>query len=356
MMSLPMYQEKNKIPFIIGVAAGKGGVGKSTVSVHLARAFQEAGWKTGIMDTDLYGPSLRRLLPESHMPMKKDGRILPAESHGIKMISMAFFKNDDEAAVVRAPIANGMIKQFIHQVDWGGLDVLILDFPPGTGDIQLTLAQEARLTGAIMVTTPQELAVMDVRKAVNMFNQVRIPVLGVVENMSYFQDGERKTYPFGKGGGDRLAREIGAPFLGEIPLYPEICRQGDNGRSIYDISDSPIRHHFQNILNNVCRLLKNKGEGLFLDDHFEQIDAHTFQLTLPDGTSKPFRLSTLQRCCPCAGCVDEITGTRVSDPGSVDEDVKAVSIEQVGRYGLKIHFTSGCSHGIYSFDFLFNKI
>ncbi|NGX58686.1 MAG: Iron-sulfur cluster carrier protein [Chlamydiae bacterium] len=355
-MSLPMYQEKNKVPFnqikyVVGVAAGKGGVGKSTLSVNLARAFQQSGFQVGIMDADIYGPSLRRLLPESQMPMKRGELIVPADCSGIKMISMAFFRKDDEAAVVRAPIANGVIKQFIQQVDWGELDLLIIDFPPGTGDIQLTLAQEARLTGAIMVTTPQELAVMDVRKAVNMFQQVNIPIVGVVENMSYFQDGEEKKYLFGKGGGDRLAREIEVPFLGEIPIHPEICQRGDQGRSIFEAEEVGIQDYFKKISENIWAEL-NRSKGI-LDYEFIQVDSHTFQLTRADGEKMRYRLSDLQRFCPCAGCVDEVTGQRKKDLGSVDDQVKAKRVEQVGRYGLRIDFTSGCSNGIYSYDSLF---
>lgn len=220
---------------VIAIAAGKGGVGKSSVTVNLALALQQLGFKVGVMDTDIYGPSVRKMLPEDQMPTQRGQTIIPALCHGIRMISMAYFRKDGEAAVVRAPIANGLVTQFIRNVSWGPLDYLLIDFPPGTGDIQLTLSQQANLTAAIMVTTPQEVAVMDVRKAMHLFEQVKVPIVGIVENMSYYyhKKTEEAVYLFGKGGGERLARESGVPFLGSIPIDPHLCQSGDNGQSIF---------------------------------------------------------------------------------------------------------------------------
>lgn len=239
-MPLKMYpQDNNKaqspIKHTIAIAAGKGGVGKSSVTANLARALNQLGYVVGVMDTDIYGPSIRKMLPEDRLPIQKGNTISPAICDGIRMISMAYFRKEKEAAAVRAPIANGIISQFIKNVDWGSLDYLLIDFPPGTGDIQLTLSQQANLSGAIMVTTPQEVAVMDVRKAMHLFEQVHIPLIGIVENMSYFFHPSSKEicYLFGKGGGERLAREIGAPFLGAIPIDPAICSSGDSGESIF---------------------------------------------------------------------------------------------------------------------------
>ncbi|MBA3957273.1 MAG: Mrp/NBP35 family ATP-binding protein [Parachlamydiaceae bacterium] len=239
-MPLTMYQDSpTKIKHIIAIAAGKGGVGKSSVTVNLALALQKQGFSVGIMDTDIYGPSIRKMLPEDRLPKQKGARLIPALSNGIRTISMAYFRKEQEASVVRAPIANGMISQFINGVDWGNLDYLLIDFPPGTGDIQLTLCQKANLTGAIMVTTPQEVALLDVRKAMNLFHQVNIPILGIVENMSYYYHAptKEKIYIFGKGGGERLARENGFPFLGAIPLAPTLCHVGDLGQSIFALPD-----------------------------------------------------------------------------------------------------------------------
>lgn len=224
-----------RIQAVLAIAAGKGGVGKSTVAVNLALALQARGYRVGIMDTDLYGPSIRKMLPEERVPSQTGEIIQPALCKGIKMISMAYFRREEEAAAVRAPIANAVISQFIKNVQWGELDFLIVDFPPGTGDIQLTLSQQAHLLGAIMVTTPQEVALQDVRKAISLFDQVKVPLLGIVENMSYFQpdDQVEPVYIFGKGGGERLASESSLPLLGKIPLDPFLCSCADRGESLF---------------------------------------------------------------------------------------------------------------------------
>lgn len=224
-----------KIAHTVAIAAGKGGVGKSTVTVNLALTLKRAGYSVGVMDTDIYGPSVRRMLPEDTMPSQKGELITPAMCQGIRMISMAYFRRENEATAVRAPIANGLVNQFVHNVDWGYLDFLLIDFPPGTGDIQLTLSQQANLCGAVMVTTPQEVAVMDVRKAIHLFEQVNVPIIGIVENMSYYKDpvSGQKVHLFGKGGGERLAQQVGAPFLGGIPVDPSISACGDDGKSIF---------------------------------------------------------------------------------------------------------------------------
>jgi len=245
-MPLPMFQDdvskfQKPINSTIAVAAGKGGVGKSTVAVNLALALKLKGYSVGLMDTDIYGPSVRKMLPEDLLPSQKGSMIIPALCQGIKMISMAYFRHEGEAAVVRAPIANQIVSQFIHKVEWGKLDYLIIDFPPGTGDIQLTLSQQAKLTGAVMVTTPQDVAVMDVRKAINMFSQVKVPIIGIVENMSgyYHAKTDELLYLFGKGGGEGLAQEIGAPFLGPVPIDPELSKKGDLGLSIFSDQNKP---------------------------------------------------------------------------------------------------------------------
>ena len=247
---------KEKIAHIVAIAAGKGGVGKSTVTVNLALALKKLGYSVGVMDTDIYGPSIRKMLPEDTLPSQKGEKLIPALSKGIKTISMAYFRKENEASAVRAPIANGLINQFIQNVEWGYLDFLLIDFPPGTGDIQLTLSQKANLCGALMVTTPQEISVMDVRKASNLFDIVNVPVIGVVENMSYYKEKStgNKIFLFGKGGGEKLAKEIGVPFIGQIPLNEEISKSGDEGIILSDnpnqeTEDSPALH-FQQLAEN----------------------------------------------------------------------------------------------------------
>jgi ATP-binding protein involved in chromosome partitioning len=240
-MKLSMYKAKEPprhaleaVGAVIAIAAGKGGVGKSTVAVNLALALRQRGYSVGILDADLYGPSIRHMLPEESPPEQKGELFIPALCFGgIRMISMAHFRPTGKATAIRAPIANGIIAQFLQQVAWGALDFLLIDFPPGTGDIQLSLAQKAAIRAAVMVTTPQEVALLDVRKAIDLFDQVRVPIAGIVENMSYYlaPSGE-KNFPFGMGGGQRIAEQCAVPLLGQIPLDPEISRTGDSGQPL----------------------------------------------------------------------------------------------------------------------------
>lgn len=270
-MPLPMYKEpenSTSAPFVLAVAAGKGGVGKSSISVNLALALKEQGLSVGLMDTDVYGPSVRKMLPEDQMPSQKGERIFPALSRGIKVISMAYFRGDDQAAAVRAPVANGIISQFLKQVDWGDVDVLVIDFPPGTGDIQLTLSQQARVSAALVVTTPQEVALLDVRKAMNLFSQVKVPLLGVVENMSYYveKSGE-KVALFGRGGGEKLARDAGVPFFGQIPLDPGFSKGCDQGDPLFlKEPEAPvsvaIREVSHGVYSHLCALREREKGAL----------------------------------------------------------------------------------------------
>jgi ATP-binding protein involved in chromosome partitioning len=282
-MPLPLYQDQTpsttlnplaSVQAVVAIAAGKGGVGKSTVAVNLGLALQGQGYQVGIMDTDIYGPSIRKMLPEDRPPTQKGALIQPALCRGIKMISMAYFRREDEATAVRAPIANGLISHFIKNVQWGTLDFLLVDFPPGTGDVQLTLSQQAHLIGAIMVTTPQEIALLDVRKAISLFEQVKVPIIGIVENMSYYQtsDQTERVYLFGRGGGERLANETGAPFLGSIPLDPLVCSCGDQGESLWTRdrdAQRPVTRAFQQLAQQVAQQVtslkaeKQQGLGAF---------------------------------------------------------------------------------------------
>ncbi len=220
---------------IIAVASGKGGVGKSTVSVNLAVALQKAGYAVGLCDCDLYGPSVAHMFGSDESPnATADNEIIPIESDGLKLISMGFLLEDRSPVIVRGPIATRYTQQFLRQVVWGQLDYLVLDLPPGTGDIQLTIVQTVALTGAIIVTTPQEVALIDARKAAAMFEKVNVPVLGLVENMSYFlcpSDGE-KYHIFGEGGGAQEALALGVPLLGQIPIDIPTRAGGDNGRPV----------------------------------------------------------------------------------------------------------------------------
>lgn len=217
---------------ILAVAAGKGGVGKSTVSVNLAKTLQLQGFKVGILDADLHGPSIPIMLSVMAPTEMRGQLIVPPMQEGIKIISASMFSSQS-AHIMRGPMAGNFIRQLLIQTDWGSLDYLIIDYPPGTGDIQLTLSQSCNLSGAILVSSPQEVALADVRKAYAMFETMRVPVLGIVETMSWFSCDacEKKHFIFKKEGGKNLANELGLPLLAQIPLDPRITEAGDSGTS-----------------------------------------------------------------------------------------------------------------------------
>lgn len=231
----PGEQAKLPIPGvqnIIAVGSGKGGVGKSTVAVNLAITFAKLGYKVGLLDADVYGPNVPLMMGVSETPHALGQRIQPLEAHGVRLMSMALLNPGDKPLVWRGPMLNSVIQQFLRNVDWGELDYLVIDLPPGTGDVQLTLIQTTPLTGAVVVTTPSDVALEDARKAVNMFEQVREQVLGIVENMSYLEHNGEKLYVFGKGGGARTAERMKVPLLAEIPLDPRTREMGDSGQPI----------------------------------------------------------------------------------------------------------------------------
>ncbi|RMF59521.1 MAG: ATP-binding protein [Calditrichaeota bacterium] len=217
---------------IIAVASGKGGVGKSTVSTNLAIALAQEGLKIGLLDSDIYGPSIHIMMGVDERPRISEAqKLLPIEKFEIKMMSMGFLLDKDTPVIWRGPLVNKAIEQFLRDVDWGELDTLVIDLPPGTGDVQLSLIQKVPMTGAIVVTTPQEVALVDARRGHQMFQKLNLHSFGIVENMSYYinnASGE-KVYIFGQGGGARAAEELGIPFLGEIPIEPEIAEGGDAG-------------------------------------------------------------------------------------------------------------------------------
>ena len=243
------------IKHIIAVSSGKGGVGKSTVAVNLAVSLALMNAKVGILDTDVYGPNVPIMMGGKDMPVARGNNIVPPVYHGVKTMSIGLLNPGDKAVVWRGPMLHSAVSQFLRQVEWGELDYLVVDMPPGTGDVQLSLAQLVSVAGAVLVTTPQEVALSDVRKAYNMFDQLHVPILGIVENMSYFEcpnDGN-KYFIFGNGGGEALAERYDVPFLGAIPIAINIREGGDLGVPIViSQPESPQARAFRNVAQNIA--------------------------------------------------------------------------------------------------------
>lgn len=273
--------EKGDIPGVknvIAVGSGKGGVGKSTMAAVIAYGLHSYGAKVGLMDADVYGPSIPHLVGANGRPMARGDRIQPIERGGLRLMSMGFLLSPNDAVIMRGPMLHGIMQQFLHQVDWGELDYLIIDLPPGTGDIPLTLAQSLPLTGSVVVCTPQEIALLDAARAVSMFRKLKVPILGMIENMSFFDvraylqnrsrpdalpllddprlfpnPGDERAYLFGRGGARRKAEELGVPFLGEVPLNMFLREQGDQGQIETAFSpESPSRLYVLGVVEQLA--------------------------------------------------------------------------------------------------------
>jgi len=233
----------------IAVASGKGGVGKTTVAVNVAISLAKTGVRVGLLDADVYGPNVPKMMGVEDEPVAQDQRILPVEAGGLKLMSLGFMLEEGTPVIWRGPMIAGALKQLIQEVAWGELDYLIMDLPPGTGDAALSLAQLIPLTGAVIVSTPQEVALQDVRRSISMFQRLTVPVLGIVENMSYYvhPGTNDRVEMFGHGGARRMAEELGLGFLGEVPLDPGIGRGGDSGNPVAADEDSPLAEVFDGI-------------------------------------------------------------------------------------------------------------
>jgi ATP-binding protein involved in chromosome partitioning len=274
-------REKGEVPGVsnvIAVGSGKGGVGKSTMAACIAHGLGSYGARVGLMDADIYGPSIPHLVGASGRLMSRGDRIEPNQVNGLKLVSMGFLVEPERAVVMRGPMLHGIIQQFLHQVEWGELDYLIVDLPPGTGDVPLTLSQSLPLTGAVVVCTPQEVALLDATRAITMFRQLKVPVLGMIENMSFLdvaayvrdhgtadavrmvdegrlftRETSRRMPLFGSGGARRKAEQLGVPFLGELPLNLSLRERGDAGRTIDVLQEgSPSRPYLQAIVEQLA--------------------------------------------------------------------------------------------------------
>ena len=344
------------VKFSIAIASGKGGVGKSTVSSNLAVAINKMGYKVGLLDADIYGPSQPGMFGSfDSKPDISRGYLKPIEKYGVRFISIGLLMDKNAPVIWRAPIAMKMIHQFLEQVEWGELDYLLIDLPPGTGDVQLTLAQQAQLSGAVIVTTPQEVALGVARKGLKMFQQVNVPIIGIVENMSGFICGHcgKETAIFAKGGGEKLAAEMHVPFLGKLPLDPSIMSSGEKGVPLLaETNESTSAKAFLRLAGVVTKKVAEIETTVSADEPESiQVDRDgNVDALWPDGHRGKHTPHVLRLNCECAQCKDEDTGRKLIDPRRIPLDIKITGVNPIGRYGIAIAFSDGHNTGIYAFN------
>jgi len=342
------------INHIIAVSSCKGGVGKSTVAVNLAYALARTGAKVGLLDADIYGPSLPTLVAMEdvqglHM---RNNLIAPLEREGVKLISFGYAASPTQAAIMRGPMVSGIIGQLAAETDWGVLDYLIVDMPPGTGDIQLTLTQRLPFTGAVIVTTPQKLSFVDVVKGLQMFDTVKVPTLAVVENMSYFvcPGCQEKHYPFGTGALTRLKEQYGIENTFEIPMAQEIAGSSDKGQpAVLTHGDAGIGAFYTNLAGAVVREVSRIENNAIEIPNVQYVKGKGIEITRGDET-RIVNPADLRRRCGCASCKDEYTGEPILKPEDVPENVVPVEIEKMGNYAVAIKWSDGHTTSIYPYD------
>lgn len=327
---------------IIAVASCKGGVGKSTVAGMLARELARRGYLTGLLDADIYGPSLPTMFgihqPELYATPEK--LLVPPEGpSGLKLMSFGFLLGD-QPAILRGPLVSGYIQQLVGQVDWGPLDYLIIDMPPGTGDVQLTLTQQIQINGAVIVTTHQSLSLVDVAKGILMFEKVNVPILGVVENLAYLECGHcgEKSWPFGKPV-NTLKERFGLPTLAEFPIRP------DFGGSFAHVADIPV---VSAAVDNIIRALGRRSAEAITPPVVEN-GPGGLVFRWGDGGTSTLTAFALRASCECAHCVDEHTGERILNDGDIPVDIKAESISPLGNYAVSVVFSDGHGSGIHPY-------
>lgn len=379
---------RDKLPgirHVIAIASGKGGVGKSTVSANLALALARMGKRVGLIDCDILGPSIPTMMgiPKGTAPSTLGDRLVPMERHGVKLVSMGMLTGDDSPAILRGPMVSRYLQMFVQGVVWDKLDHLILDLPPGTGDVQLTLAQGTPLSGAIIVTTPQDVSLNIARRGLRMFERVQVPILGVVENMSGFSCPHcaKVTDIFRKGGGEAMAKSLGVPFLGAIPLDPAVVEGGDTGTPVVAAHpDSAVAGAYRKLAEGLATALEGAATasvGAFQFEWtsgeptppwlpaavrrdgtrhvpvgFRKRDPRALTVLWQDGVRHDYDVRDLRLACPCAACVEETTGRKLLDPASVRADIAPLSVHTVGTYAILFRWNDGHETGIYSFDFL----
>lgn len=347
------------VKHIIAVASGKGGVGKSTVTVNLALGLQAIGLKVGIVDADIYGPSQPRLLGISGKPQVANGKVIkPMEGWGLKVMSMGFLVDEETPVVWRGPMVVSALNQMLRETDWAGssglLDVLVVDMPPGTGDIQLSISQNVPLSGAVIVSTPQDLALIDARKGVAMFKRVEVPILGVVENMSYFlcpSCGTRSDI-FGHGGARDEAAKLGATFLGEVPLHMDIRETSDSGKPVtVTAPDSVHANIFRDLAAKVWSEVERAKGTLTPPPQLEvSADQKSLKAAFPDGRTFEFSAEMLRVMSPSAEVQGHSPDQRITVPRK--KNVKIENLKPVGNYATRIAFNDGHNTGLFTWGYL----
>ncbi len=338
---------------VVAIASGKGGVGKSTVAANLAVALHESGARVGLLDADVYGPSQTTMFGRDDRPgTDAERRLLPLTVHGVRFISMGMLSSKETPVIWRGPMASRLVQQFFSGVAWGELDYLLVDLPPGTGDVQLTIAQTAALAGAVIVTTPQAVARTIAEKGLRMFQPVQVPVLGVIENMSTFTCPHcgKGSDIFASGGGEQVAAELGLRFLGKAPLDPEVVAAGDAGMPIVVRDpDRAAARAFRSIARRVSAEVaraNDEARGGSVETVAVQ-DGHVV-VRWHDGAEDRLGFEYLRNHCPCATCVDEWSGKRRSLTLLLPTSFAPAKLVPVGNYGVQIHWNDGHQTGIYS--------
>jgi Mrp family chromosome partitioning ATPase/DUF971 family protein len=329
---------------IVAVASGKGGVGKSTIAGAIAMELSRQGYRVGLLDMDIYGPSIPTLFEHHETGLKADKSgemVRPEEFDGLKVMSFGFWLGT-AAAVMRGPMVTNYVQQFLHQVSWGELDYLFLDLPPGTGDVQITVTQSVQMDGAVVVTTPHVLSAADVGKAIDMFDKVNVPVLGVIENMSYFDapDTGTRYHVFGRGAAQRISEHYGLPVLGQLPISAEYFG-GPTARN-------PRSESLQAAVEAMIRNLGRARAGLSPPE-IEQGE-RSLSLIFPDGERSTVDYQTLRASCQCALCVDEFTNEPKLDASSIPEDIHPNDLERVGNYAISIGWSDGHTTGFFPYE------
>lgn len=365
---------------IIAVHSAKGGVGKSTVAVNLAVGLAQRGARVGLMDADVHGPSGSIMLGSGEWPDPgpEPNTIRPIKAHGIQFISMGNLVNKETPLIWRGAMVHSVVNQFLGNVVWGDLDYLFIDMPPGTGDAQLTISQSAPLTGAIVVSTPQELSLADTMRGIRVFEQVQVPILGLIENMSYFicDDCGDRAQLFGESNAEALCEEMKFPLLGRVPLEAGVCESGDSGSPLLvSRADSAPGRVFESILDKMLVILEKRRptnafniewRDMAWDERYPnppdvdqapdapvkavwQVSGDELGVCWPDGSVSTFSARELRLACPCAVCVDEWTGDALLDPNRVPGDITFRKIDSVGRYAFNPTFSDGHSSGLFHF-------